>query len=166
MKKLIIGLVLTLSGGWATAQNAPTASFKQAFAAGEAAEKIEHWEQAEASYAICLAQAPTDTTVIKSHAYAAANSLDRHARKPDVASGFPDYLPLAVKDYDALIAAGRARYLLDKATAYATRAEASDPAEAKVVIRQALDAISSYEKVSQPTSYTRQLRGALMVINH
>lgn len=164
MKKAILGLVWALSVGSAAAQSAPTASFKQAFAAGQAAEAAEYWEQAEASYATCLALAPTDTTVLKNHAYAAANSLDRHARKPD--TGQPDYLPLVVKDYDALVAVGRARYLLDKAVAYATRAEVTASSERAPLIDQAMVALSEYEKRSKPDSHSREVRDALLTIKN
>jgi hypothetical protein len=165
MKKMLLGLLLALSAGAATAQSAPTATFKQAFAAGQAAEEAEHWEQAEASYAICLAQAPTDTTILKNHAYAAANSLDRHARKPD-SGGQPDYFPLVVKDYDALVATGRVRYLLDKALAYGTRAEASDPAEAAQLVKQALAAVAEYEKRSKPDTHSKEVQKALLAMRY
>ncbi len=165
MKKALLGLVLALSTGVVVAQNAPTAVFNQAFAAGQAAEEVEHWEQAEASYAICLAQAPTDTTVLKNHAYAATNSLSRHARKPDGA-GQPDYLPLVVKDYDALVAAGRVRYLLDKALAYGTRAEASDPAEARVMAEKALAAVADYERRSKPDAHSAEVKKAIAAVQY
>jgi hypothetical protein len=164
MKKMLLGLLLALSAGAAAAQSAPTATFKQAFAAGQTAEEAEHWEQAEASYAICLAQAPTDTTVLKNHAYAATNSLVRHAGKPDGAPGQVDYLPLAVKDYDALVAIGRVRYLLDKAVAYGTRADASVKAERATLLEQALAAVREYEKRAKPDSDSRQVRGALLTV--
>ncbi|MDJ0363588.1 hypothetical protein QMK33_00370 [Hymenobacter sp. H14-R3] len=163
MKNALLGLFLVLSAGAVAAQNAPTATFQQAFAAGQAAEESEHWEQAEVSYAICLVQAPADTTALKNHAYAATNSLSRHTRKPDSAAQ-PDYLPLAVKDYDALVAAGRVRYLLDKALAYGTRAEASDPAEATQLVSQALAAVGEYEQRGKPDVHSKEVRKALQAI--
>ncbi|WP_400192799.1 hypothetical protein [Hymenobacter sp. B81] len=162
MKRLLFGVLMCLFTASASAQTWPSEAYERDWRAGEDAEHKGRWEQAEASFAKCLAVTPTDTLTIQVHAYAAINSLARNAVKPE-SSAKPDYLALAVRDYDALVAAGKLRYLLNKAQAYGLRAEATtDPAEAKKLLELALASVAAYEKQAHPTDASKETRRALL----
>jgi hypothetical protein len=158
MKTSLFLVFFGLFGAAANAQKAPNQTVNQHLQAAKTAEEAEQWEKAEAEFAFCLAQAPADTALLQSHAYASVNSL---LRRPN--STAPDYMALAVRDYDALIAAGKVRYLLQRATAYGLRAESTtDQTEARRLLDKALQDVASYEAKLKPNDESRTTRRALL----
>lgn len=138
------------------------------FLLGQLDEKTEKWEAAEKHYAVCLAQASTDTIYLENHAWASLNCLYKHPNKPNPSFNDIDYLPLVVKDYDTLIAAGHTRNLLERATAYRLRASFSslqDAATAKLFTAKALADVTEFEKQHGRTEASIELRQQLLALN-